>query len=458
MVSMIITGALMVAARGKGFYMGLILVWAVPFALMLWNLAYQFVILLPLSKTVLPIAAPTLYLWIVDTLALRRGTWVIESGTKLEWHIWDGLEVEEAVFFLATNVLIVFGLIAFDNALTILRAFPSLYPVVPSLPSPVLLVQALVTPTRAYDVGRINGLQQALDRLRTKSKSFYLASSVFEGRLRIDMIALYSFCRVADDLVDNAKSTSEAQHWIAQLTRYLDIRYSDTSEKSSQCPTFIYSTFPENCQASLLLLPTDYLSPTPLYDLLKGFETDLHFSSSENPFPIKDVDMLQTYASRVAATVAELCLELVYHHSAATISESKRKEIVHSGGRMGIALQYINISRDIAVDASNGRVYLPTSWLKGLELSPEDIVSEPGSVEAESLRQRLLDVAMKIYEEAKDAIEQLPVEARGPMRVAVESYIEIGRVLRTPGYMVKAGRATVPKIRRLRVAWNALKN
>lgn len=58
------------------------------------NLAYQFIILLPLSTTFLPIAAPTLYLWVVDTLALRRGTWVIESGTKLEWHIWDGLEIE----------------------------------------------------------------------------------------------------------------------------------------------------------------------------------------------------------------------------------------------------------------------------------------------------------------------------------------------------------------------------
>lgn len=58
------------------------------------NLAYQFIIQLPLSTTLLPIAAPTLYLWIVDTLALRRGTWVIEPGTKLEWHIWDGLEVE----------------------------------------------------------------------------------------------------------------------------------------------------------------------------------------------------------------------------------------------------------------------------------------------------------------------------------------------------------------------------
>ena len=267
----------------------------------------------------------------------------------------------------------------------------------------------------------------------------------------------YSFCRVADDLVDNAASISEAQHWIAQLTRYLDLCYSNTPEKGSQCHIFIRSAFPTNYQASLLLLPTAYLSPTPLYDLLKGFETDLHFSSSGNPFPIKDENMLQTYASRVAATVAELCLELVYHHSAAVISERERKEIVNSGGRMGIALQYINISRDIAVDALNGRVYLPTSWLKELGSSPEDILSEPGSSEAESLRQRLLDVAMNIYEEAKGAIEQLPIEARGPMRVAVESYVEIGRVLRTPGYTVKGGRATVPKMRRLRVAWHALR-
>lgn len=62
------------------------------------SLAYQFIIGLPLSSTLLPIVLPTLYLWIVDTLALKRGTWVIESGTKLGWHLWDGLEIEYANF------------------------------------------------------------------------------------------------------------------------------------------------------------------------------------------------------------------------------------------------------------------------------------------------------------------------------------------------------------------------
>ena len=62
------------------------------------SLAYQFIIELPLSNTAIPIVLPTLYLWIVDTLALKRGTWVIESGTKLGWHLWDGLEIEYAPF------------------------------------------------------------------------------------------------------------------------------------------------------------------------------------------------------------------------------------------------------------------------------------------------------------------------------------------------------------------------
>ena len=410
---------------------------------------------LPISNTLIPIALPTLYLWIVDTLALRRGTWVIESGTKFEWHLWDGLDIEEAFFFLVTNVLIVFGLIAFDNAFAILATFPPKFTTVPMLPSPLLLVQALLLPTEDYDDYRVEGLSQALARLRAKSRSFYLASGVFQGRLRIDLVLLYSFCRVADDLVDEAGSIEEARHWIVKLNRYLDMSY-HSPEKPASLGEYVVSTFPQSAQATLRLLPTSCLSPTPLYDLLKGFEIDLHFSSNDNPFPIMDEPTLEIYAAQVAGTVAESCLELVYHHTKTVTPEAQRTRIVSAGARMGIALQFVNISRDIAVDAGNGRVYLPTTWLQENGLKPQDVITNPASVKVEALRQRLLDSAMVIYEEAKVAIEELPLEARGPMRVAVESYVEIGRVLRQPGYKVKEGRATVPKMRRLRVAWNAL--
>ncbi|MCJ1229246.1 hypothetical protein MMC12_005911 [Toensbergia leucococca] len=242
-----------------------------------------------------------------------------------------------------------------------------------------------------------------------------------------------------------------------KLTEYLDISYaSDYSIKSISKADFITATFPASAQTALLFLPTSYLSSQPLYDLLKGFKADLDFSSAENPFPINDESTLRIYSSRVAGTVAESCLELVYHHTTTHSVEKQRQEIVHAGGRMGIALQYINIARDVSVDARNSRVYIPTSWLREKGLTPNDIVQDPESPKSEALRQLLIDRAMEIYNEAKGAIEMLPIEARSPMRVAVESYMEIGRILRTPGYKIKAGRATVPKLRRLRVAWNAL--
>ena len=177
---------------------------------------------------------------------------------------------------------------------------------------------------------------------------------------------------------------------------------------------------------------------------------------SQGSFPIKDDQSLRIYAARIAGTVAESCIELVYHHTGASISKNERQEILLAGRNMGIALQLVNIARDIQVDAAIGRVYIPTTWLKEYDLKPEDIISNPDNSEIETLRQRLLDEAIKIFNTARPKIEQLPIEARGPMRVAVESYMEIGRTLKQPGYKVKAGRATVPKLRRLMVAWRAL--
>lgn len=419
------------------------------------NLAYQLILGAPASDILVPIAVSTSYLWLVDTLALRRGTWVIESGTKLEWHLWDGLDIEEAFFFLVTNILVVFGLVAFDNATAILNAFPSLFPTVPALPSPVLLVRALLVPTSQYDDFRISGLAQALARLRAKSRSFYLASGTFEGRLRVDLILLYSFYRLADDLVDDAESTEDAQYWTEKLVRYLDLAYAEPDRtKANNLTTFIDATFPESTRATLKILPTTYLSAKPLYDLIKGFEMDLHFPS--NSFPIADEATLQTYAARVAGTVAESCLDLVYYHTPSFTPNDERKRILQSGVLMGIALQYVNIARDIAVDASRGRVYIPTSWLKEMDLTPADLIRDPHSEKVDTLRHRVLDKAMTFYLESRDAIEELPAEAQGPMRVAVESYIEIGIVLRQKDFRVKAGRATVSKLRRITVAWRAL--
>ncbi|KAM0165960.1 hypothetical protein ACHAQE_002060 [Botrytis cinerea] len=449
---LILTGGFLIVQNARGTYLGLILAWAGPFALLLWSLSHEFLMRLPYTATLLPIAVSTLYLWIVDTLALKRGTWSIETGTKLGLHLWDGLEIEEAVFFLATNILIVFGLVAFEHALAILFTFPDLFPTVPECPSPKMLVC----------------IQEAVELLRQKSRSFYLASSVFHGRLRIDLILLYSFCRVADDLVDDANTDSEAREWIAKLTHYLDLVYAskETANVAASCRSdvdkYIQNSFPPSLYGTLRLLPTHILSPRPLYELLEGFKTDLEFHQANRykntgEFPIRDEHNLTIYSRRVAGTVAEMCLELAFYHTSAVVLSHRRDELIRAGARMGIALQYINICRDVATDAAIGRVYLPSSWLEEEGLQPQHIVENPTGPIIDKLRERLLNKGFAIYQEARPAIEQVPEDARVSMRVAVESYVEIGRVLKENEYKVAQGRATVPKLRRIGVAWKALR-
>lgn len=146
---------------------------------------------LPLTSIAAPIVLPTLYLWIVDESALQRGTWAIESGTKLGVQLAGSLEIEEAVFFLATNCLIVFGMGAFDNALAVIDAIPDAFEKAPECPAPAMLIRALFMTWTEERKNRILGIQEAVRRLCKKSRSFYLASSTFTGRLRIDLILLY---------------------------------------------------------------------------------------------------------------------------------------------------------------------------------------------------------------------------------------------------------------------------
>ncbi|MEZ4417598.1 MAG: lycopene cyclase domain-containing protein [Gemmatimonadota bacterium] len=97
--------------REEGTYLGLILVWAVPVLGALW--AYRGDLIWRWKAAVLPgVAVPTLWFWVADRIALRDGVWRISERFTLGWNPLD-LPVEEATFFLVTNLLVVFGLVLF---------------------------------------------------------------------------------------------------------------------------------------------------------------------------------------------------------------------------------------------------------------------------------------------------------------------------------------------------------
>ena len=95
----------------------------------------------------------------------------------------------------------------------------------------------------------------------------------------------YSFCRVADDLIDNATSVAEARIWIEKFRYFLDISY-EPSQAKIVAKEYVEAQFPLDTQSALLQLPTEHLSPEPFNDLLRGFEMDLAFSKSQVGGPI----------------------------------------------------------------------------------------------------------------------------------------------------------------------------
>ncbi|MEX0600562.1 MAG: lycopene cyclase domain-containing protein [Rhodothermales bacterium] len=103
-----LTGALCIAFE-QTLYLGLILAWAGPVVAGQWFLAGERFI----NRACLPgIAVPTLYLWIADRIAIGDGIWSISTRYTIGWEPL-GLPVEEAVFFLVTNILVVQGLLMF---------------------------------------------------------------------------------------------------------------------------------------------------------------------------------------------------------------------------------------------------------------------------------------------------------------------------------------------------------
>jgi lycopene beta-cyclase len=95
----------------RGVYMGLILAWAAPVLAGQWVFAGPAVVRAP-ATFALAVGVPTLYLWVADWVAIDAGIWAISAQHTTGLHLF-GLPMEEALFFLVTNLLVVQGVLLF---------------------------------------------------------------------------------------------------------------------------------------------------------------------------------------------------------------------------------------------------------------------------------------------------------------------------------------------------------
>jgi len=108
-VTLLWLASVVILASGwqPGTYLGLELVWALPPVML--QLAFGADILWRYRSLVLwGIAVPTIYLAAGDLVAIRAGTWTIDPQQSTGILL-AGLPMEEFIFFLLTNTLVVLG-------------------------------------------------------------------------------------------------------------------------------------------------------------------------------------------------------------------------------------------------------------------------------------------------------------------------------------------------------------
>ena len=95
----------------KGTYLGLILAWAAPVLALQWAYVGR-EIWARRRVFALAVGVPTAYLWAADAVAIHLEIWRISPAHTLGPSL-GVLPLEEAVFFLVTNLLVVQGMILF---------------------------------------------------------------------------------------------------------------------------------------------------------------------------------------------------------------------------------------------------------------------------------------------------------------------------------------------------------
>jgi phytoene synthase len=255
--------------------------------------------------------------------------------------------------------------------------------------------------------------------MRGGSKSFFAASSLLPERVRIPAVALYAFCRVADDAVDD----SGDPHAVDKLRQRLDAIYAGEPGEIIE-------------DRAMAMVVHRYGFPRALPDaLIEGFGWDAQGRVYET------LDDLQHYCARVAGSVGAMM---------AKVMGVTDRQALARACELGNAMQLTNIARDVGEDARNGRLYLPRAWMRDAGLDPEAWLRQPThNLALSKVIGQLLDEAARLYKQGSTGIAALPRDCRGAILAAATIYAEIGSVVAANAMDSVNRRAVVGNSRKL---------
>ncbi len=266
--------------------------------------------------------------------------------------------------------------------------------------------------------------------IRKGSRSFALASTLFDDRTREHAYMLYAWCRHCDDVIDGQElgMASHVQAPREQAASLAQLRAETRRALNGEDLTDpVFVAFQR--VASEHRIPERH----PLA-LLAGFEMDV----AGHRYQTLDETLLYCY--RVAGVVGVMMAMVMGVRDNATLLRA---------ADLGIAFQLTNIARDVLDDARNGRCYLPADWLTDAGI-PGERLAEPGYRPAlAGIVARLLGESGRYYASAAVGLRALPLRSAWAIATALGVYRDIGRIVLEKGASAWDSRAVVSTPRKL---------
>ncbi|GMA45911.1 MULTISPECIES: phytoene/squalene synthase family protein [Tetragenococcus] len=244
------------------------------------------------------------------------------------------------------------------------------------------------------------------------SKSFYAAFSQLPKKKAKSIYAIYAFCRMADDIVDDKKDAEQLEELFEQLEAF-EAGFVP-NEPTWLALEVVFEEFPMDIH--------------PFYDMLVGQRMDLNFQQPQS------WQELLEYAYYVAGSVGLMLLPVLSNTPAQIITPAKR---------LGEAMQLTNILRDIGEDLNIARIYLPQKEMQRYNLTVEDLQKQKVTKNFIELWESIAKYAEKLYRESLDMIPYIEKDARKALLSAIMIYSELLPEIRRKQYNVFEKRQAV---------------
>lgn len=270
------------------------------------------------------------------------------------------------------------------------------------------------------------------------SKSFALASRLFDGETRDRVCMLYAWCRKCDDMADGQDFGGEmdaAHDPKAELVIMRKLTEKAMSGKTTGVPAF-------DCLA--IVAAECGLTQAMCDDVIEGFALD-----AAEWRPRSENDLYQ-YCYHVAGAVGVMMAVVMG-------VDPKDNATLNRACDLGLAFQLANIARDIGEDDAAGRCYLPIEWLVNVDIEPGQHMKPHHRPRLALLARQLCDESELYEASARAGAAKLPFRARWAVLAAAGIYGDIARKIRGAGEKAWDQRAYTSKSEKIGWVWRSLR-